>query len=325
MDRRDQLAWLVLVLGVLFLGFLRFQRGDDGRVFPQRGITLVVPHAAGGGTDLLSRALARSAEPHLGRGITIHNVTGGAGAVGFTAGLLARPDGYTVTTVTFELASLPLQGLVPFTHEDFDLLMRLNIDPSALTVRADFPADTLEEFVAIARTREPSVSLGHSGTGAVWHLAGALLARTAGFEARFIPFNGAAPAITALVGGHVDGVTVSPGEVRAQVLAGQLKILAIMSEERLALFPEVPTCRESGIDVVFSAWRGLALPQGAPQAAWETLERAFRSGLQEPEFVEFTRNAGLNLAYAGSGDFRRMLEVQTVELAALMEELGLMP
>lgn len=325
MNQRDRLAWVVIILSVALLAGLRWQRGTAGSDFPERGITLVVPYAAGGGTDLLSRNLARAAEPLFGRTVTVNNITGGVGAVGFTAGLLAPPDGYTVTAVTFELVSLPLQGLVPFTHEDFDLLMRTNMDPAALTVGADFPADTLEEFLALARTRETPLSLGNSGFGSVWHLAGALFAQTTDITGRFIPYSGAAPAITALVGGHVDAVTVSLGEVRPHVLAGQLKVLGVMSESRLDLFPDVPTFRERGIDVVFGTWRGLALPRDTPAATREILFRTFRAALEDPGFVAAARTAGFNLAFADGGEFRRMAEQQSREIAALMTSLGMNP
>lgn len=325
MPTLDKFSWLVIAVLVALLLGLRWYRSDSHRSYPDRNLTLIVPYSPGGGTDLLCRSLARAVEPHLGQGITINNITGGGGAVGFSSGQMARPDGYTVTAVTFELVSLPLQGLVPFTHEDFDLLMQLNIDPAAVTVRADFPANSLEEFLKLVRTRESPLSVGTSGSGSVWHLAGAQFAMKAGFNAKFVPFNGATPAITALVGGHIDAVTVSPGEVLSQVQAGQLKILGVMSEQRLSQFPTVPTCREGGIDVVFGTWRGLALPRGTPVDIKKTLTKVFRQGFKEAEFVELSRHAGLNLAIADETEFRRRVQNQSMEIAALMTQLGLKP
>jgi tripartite-type tricarboxylate transporter receptor subunit TctC len=304
---------------------MRWHRGGAEGVFPQRGLTLICPYSPGGGTDLFCRGLARTLEPLLGQSVTVTNQTGGGGAVGFSAGLMARADGYTLTAVTFELVSLPPQGLVPFTHEDFDLLLRVNMDPSAVTVRADFPANTLAEFIAVARARGGKLSVGTSGPASPWHLAAVRLGETAGFETRLVPFGGAAPAVTALVGGHVDAVTVGPGEVQSQVKSGQLKMLAIMSEARLADWPAVPTCREAGMDVVFGTWRGIALPRRVPAAVREKLAAALGAAVRSPEFVAFAASAGLNLAVADAPQFSAAVAGQAREVSVLMKRLGVAP
>jgi len=324
-DFRDRLSVIVVVALLGSLGWLRWTRDGEAGVFPQRGLTLICPYAPGGGTDLFCRGLARALEPLLGQSVTVNNVTGGGGAVGFSAGLLARPDGHTFTAVTFELLSLPPQGLVPFTHEDFDLLARVNRDPSAVTVRADFPANTLAEFLAIARTREKKLNIGTAGPASVWHLAAARLAETAGFEARLVPFGGAAPAVTALMGGHIDAVTVGPGEVQSQVKSGQLKILAIMSEERLPAWATVSTCREAGVDLAFGTWRGIAVPRGLPPATREKLRAALVQAARSPEFAAFAAGVGLNLAVADAPEFKAAVAAQARDVSVLMKRLGVLP
>jgi tripartite-type tricarboxylate transporter receptor subunit TctC len=307
------------------LAWMRWTRSGDEGAYPQRGLTLICPYSPGGGTDLFCRGLARALEPQLGQSVTVTNVTGGGGAVGFASGLLARPDGHTLTAVTFELLSLPPQGLVPFTHEDFDMLLRVNRDPSAVTVRADFPANTLQEFIAVARARERKLNIGTSGPASVWHLAAARLGETAGFEARLVPFGGAAPAVTALMGGHIDAVTVGPGEVQSQVKSGQLKILAIMSDERLPAWPAVPTCREAGIDLAFGTWRGIAVPRGLPAATREKLRGALGQAARSPEFAAFAASVGLNLAVAEAPEFQAEVAVQSRDVSVLMKRLGVAP
>ncbi len=324
MTGRDKFSAAVVVALLALLGWMRLTRAGEG-AFPQHGLTLICPYSPGGGTDLFCRGLARALEPRLGRSVTVTNQTGGGGAVGFSAGLLAPPDGHTLTAVTFELVSLPPQRLVPFTHEDFDLLLRVNMDPSAVTVRADFPANTLAEFIAVAKARAGQLSIGTSGPASPWHLAAARLGEIAGFEARLVPYGGAAPAVTALVGGHIDAVTVGPGEVMSQVKSGQLKILAIMSEARLPAWAAVPTCREAGVDVVFGTWRGIAMPKGVPAAARTKLCAALGHAVRSPEFTAFAESAGLNLALAEAPEFRAAVAAQAREVSVLMKRLGVAP
>lgn len=317
-------SWIIVVVCLAMLIALRVMRpGEDSEAnFPSRPISIICPYSAGGGTDLFARALARSTEKSLGNTVIVNNITGGGGAVGLSAGLLAPADGYAVTAITFELVSLPLQGLAPFKHSDFDLLLRVNMDPAVLAVNMDCPANTLEEFIEWARTRG-RVSIGNSGPGSVWHLASAMMAEALNIPATFVPFGGASPAVTALAGGHVDAVVVSPGELKTQTEAGLIKSLAIMSEERLEIVPKVPTFRELGHDLFFGTWRGLAVPKGVPEGIKMRLQEGFREAMQNPEFIEMAARGSLNLSYADASTFRAEVEIQHQEVDALMERLGL--
>ena len=156
--------------------------GSQTEKFPTKPVTLIVPWAAGGGTDAVARGLAKAAEGPLGQAITVTNTTGGGGAVGHGAGLNAKNDGYTVTMITFELLSLPPQKLVPFTYKDFDLLMRVNMDSAALTVKADAPYNNVKEFIEYAKANPGKVNVGNSGPASVWHIAAGLLEEKAGIK-----------------------------------------------------------------------------------------------------------------------------------------------
>ena len=315
-------SWAVITVCLGALVWMKASRpkGDQTAQFPTRPVNIICPYAAGGGTDLFARGLARSAEPMLGQPVIVSNITGGAGAVGHSAGILAPPDGYTVTAVTFELVSLPLQDLVPFDHKDFDLLMRINQDPAALAVSADFPGTTIEEFAAWAKDKK-SVTIANSGIGSAFHLASAELAEKLGIQVQHIPFGGASPAITALLGGHVDAVVVGPGEMRIQREAGQIKILGVMSEERVGLFPDVPTLRESGMDVVMGTWRGLAVPKNTPEPIRKKLTDVFYEAMKSPEFISFAEKGGLNLDYANAAEFRKSVQEQSGQVDRLMKRL----
>jgi len=319
--KSDRGAWVIIIISVIMLGWMNYQRRAAGGQFPQRPVTLICPFSPGGGTDLLARMLAHEAEKRLGVPVLVSNITGGGGSIGHAAGRIAPPDGHTVLVTTFELISLPVQGLAPFTYKDFDLLMLLNMDPAAVAVHADFPANSLEEFIAKAKNGD-TPSIGNSGAGAVWHLAAAMLADRAGMPAIHVPFNGAAQAITALIGGHIDAVTVSPAELKTYVESGQVKLLGVMSAARLKSFPDTPTCREQGQDLVFGTWRGLALPKGVPAETRAILMTTFKDVAASPEFETFAQQSGMNLHMLSSEDFREMTARQAGEVAATMKKLG---
>ncbi len=291
--------------------------------YPDKPVTVICPWTAGGGTDVLLRALSKEAEKYLGQTINVVNQTGGAGAIGHNAIRTARPDGYTVGMITFELNSLPPQGLVPFTWKDFDPLMRINSDPAAMTVRKDAPYSTVRGFMDYAKEHPGEITIGNSAPGSVWHIAAGLAAEKTGVKVKHVPFDGAQPAVTALVGGHIKAVAVSVAEVRGQVQAGNLKILGVMSAERDKIFPDVPTFKEQGVDVEFYTWRGLGLPKGVPAAIKAKIADSYKKAFDSPEFQDFAAKAALNLSYQDSAAFSKFLDQNYKDVEAVMKNLGL--
>ena len=316
MKRRTMLASAVVVAASVFAA-------PAFAAFPDKPVTVICPWTAGGGTDLLLRALSKEAEKFLGQTINVVNQTGGAGAIGHNAIRAARPDGYTVGMITFELNSLPPQGLVPFTWKDFDPLMRLNADPAALSVRADAPYSTVRGFMDYAKANPGEITIGNSAPGSVWHIAAGLAAEKTGVKVKHVPFDGAQPAVTALVGGHIKAVAVSVAEVRSQAQAGNIKILGVMSHERDKQFPNVPTFKEQGVDVQFFTWRGLALPKGVPAANKAKIVDAYKKAFDTQTFKDFAAKASLNLAYQDSAEFTKFLDQNYKDVEAVMKSLGL--
>ena len=316
MKRRTMLATAVALAASIFAA-------PVFAAFPEKPVTVICPWTAGGGTDVLLRALSKEAEKFLGKTINVVNQTGGAGAIGHNAIRTARPDGYTVGMITFELNSLPPQGLVPFTWKDFDPLMRINSDPAALTVRSDAPYSTVRGFMDYAKANPGEITIGNSAPGSVWHIAAGLAAEKTGVNVKHVPFDGAQPAVTALVGGHIKAVAVSVAEVRGQAQAGNLKILGVMSSERDKIFPNVPTFKEQGVDVQFYTWRGLALPKGVPAANKAKILDAYKKAFETKEFKEFAAKASLNLAYQDSAEFTKFLDQNYKDVEAVMKNLGL--
>ncbi|GAA0321475.1 tripartite tricarboxylate transporter substrate binding protein [Bacillus carboniphilus] len=291
----------------------------SGSDFPNKSIELIVPYAAGGGTDSLARSFADQTD--IGESVAVVNREGGGGAVGMQNGANAKADGYTVSMVTVELLTLPHSGLAQFSYEDFQPIALLNEDPAAITVSADAPWNTIDEFIAAAK--EENLKVGNSGTGAIWHLAASAFEQETGVTFNHVPFEGAAPAVTALLGGHIDAVAVSPAEVRTQVEAGELKVLAVMSDNRVEALPEVPTLKESGIDLSIGTWRGLAVPKDTPEDVVQKLEESFGKTAQADAFKDTLNKLGLGYRYEDGEGFKALLKEQDELFAELIPSLEL--
>lgn len=291
--------------------------------YPTRQIEIIVPFAAGGGTDLVARAFADAAKPHFPVGLGVINKPGGGGAIGFSEIAASRPNGYKLAMGTAELGILPSLGMVKFKTSDFVPLGLFNMEPSAITVKIDAPWNTLEEFMASAKENPGKIRVGNSGTGAIWHLAAASLEDKTGVLFNHIPFDGATPAVTALLGGHIEAVTVSTAEVLNQVEDGKLKTLAVMSSQREASMPEVPTLKEKGIDLTIGAWRGLVVSSKTPQNAIDFLTKAVAATASEPSFKEALARMRLTYVWLDQSQFQQLLEQQQKDFLATIDKLGL--
>ncbi len=291
--------------------------------FPTKAIKIIVPWNAGGGTDAVARALARSGEKHLGVPVVVENRPGGSGAVGLAEVVQSAPDGYTLAILPVELGFMDKTGVYPFGFKDFTPIMNLNTDPAALTVKAG-RFKTVAEFVAFAKANPGKLKVGHSGTGLLWHLAAATFAKEAGISLTYVPFDGAAPAIAALIGNQIDAVTVSGAEVQAQVKAGELSMLACMGDKRLANFPEITTMQELGINVNVSTFRGLGGPRGLPADRTKILHDGFKKMMEEADFVSTLQKMGLGIDYRSTADYKVLADGTAATLEPVLTELGLL-
>lgn len=293
--------------------------------FPTRPIELVVPVTPGGGTDLVGRAFAEAAKKYLPQQpIIILNKPGASGSIGTTEVINAKPDGYKLGLVITEMTIIPNLGVTKHTAAELRPLALLNADPAAITVRADAPWKTIEEFIAAARNSNAPLSVGNAGIGSTWHMAAAAFAKETGIAVNHIPFLGAGPAAQALLGGHVDAISVSPGEVTSHVEAGKLRTLAVMGDRRISgIFENVPTLKERGINLSIGVWRGLALPKATPQDVVDTLGGVARKVTEDPIFRDVLKRANLGLAYADANGFQKQIDEDTIRFKNLVISLGL--
>lgn len=278
--------------------------------YPEKPITFIIQAAPGGASDMVSRTITSIAQEILKVPIMCTNITGAAGAIAMKRLQTSKPDGYTMGYVPVELSMLKALGHADFGPEDFDLLMRIMIIPAAITVRADSPWKTIQDFIDYVKKNPGTVTIGNSGPGSIWHIAALSFERATGTKLVHVPFDGAAPAVAALMGGHIASVAVSPTEVRAGVEAGRLRILAVMSDERSTLYPDIPTMKELGYDVSIMAWGGLALPKGVDPEVYRVLADAFKKAYESETFQKFLRERGMTPAYLDGEKFREFAVAQ---------------
>ncbi|MGH8803392.1 MAG: tripartite tricarboxylate transporter substrate binding protein [Polaromonas sp.] len=287
--------------------------------YPNRPIEMVVPSTAGGGTDVMARLFAETAKKYVSQPIVVSNKPGVSGGLGMTEVQRAAPDGYKIGVLISELAIVPHLGMTKVTTSDFIPLGRLNGDPGLIAVRADSPLQSIEDLLAQARKQPGSLAMGNAGTGTIWHLAAAAVEEKTGVKFNHVPFQGAAPSVMALAGGHVDAITVSPAEIGSFVAAGKVRVLVSMAENRLpAPYDKVATFKEKGVDLVVGTWRGLGVPLNTPPEVVQYLRDATRKTAEDPAFRDALVRANLQPAYMDGEKFQTFMNNQSVYFKKLL-------
>ena len=299
--------------------------GGFAAEYPAKTVRVICPWSAGGGTDRVSRYWAAALEEEFDQPFVVINRTGGAGAVGHFAGAYAKPDGHTIAMITFELSTMHRMKISRLTYQDYECLLQVNADPAAVVVATSAPWETLTEFLAAVRGSPGSLKMSGTATGGAWDLARAGLLRQADLPidaVAWVPHPGAAPSLMELLGGHVDAVCCSVPEVAAQLVAGQVRVLAVMAEERLQDYPALPTAKEQGVDWVAVGWRGLALPKGTPPAIVHQLEQVCLKIAASEEYHQFMRNNGFGIAIRPTAEFRAFLHSQDAQWEEVVAAAG---
>ena len=253
--------------------------GASAQEYPSKDIMHIMPWGAGGGTDTVMRTFMNFAEGPLGVGVNTQNVTGAQSGVGTLRLMNSRPDGYTIGSLTWDsVITVPYYGLVPgYDTDGLAYIGSVTVHPTALIVGADTPYQTLEEFVAAAKAAPGEIAISNVGTGGVWHLPALDFARAAGIEVNHVPYpDGSGSQREALLSGETQAASMSVSAAFPALESGQARLLAVMGDERDENFPDVPTMKELGYDVVWGSFRLIAAPAGVDPAQIATLEAAFK-------------------------------------------------
>ena len=290
--------------------------------YPDRPIKMIVPWAAGGDTDNIFRPFAPLLQKHLGQTVVIANVGGASGTKGAKDAKDSPPDGYTLFAVHDYIHSTYYTGVADVNYHDFEPICLIATTPSVLTASPKTAWTDWKTLLADAKARPGQISVGAT-LGSTSHFFPALIEKAAGIKFKYVSYEGLAPRMNAILGGHVD-LTDSNLTQKGKVDAGQLRFIAIAAEKRNAEIPTVPTLKELGVNVVYDVNRGLMAPKGTPADVLAKLESACIASAKEPAFAEAMKKQGTEARFLGRKDYAEWLKKNDDLNKDIARDIGLM-
>lgn len=293
------------------------------QTYPSKAVTFVVPFPAGGRTDLAGRTVTQFLKSELGQPVVIVNKPGASGVLGAKEVAGSAPDGYTLGF--FSTGFLTAQHTVPTPTNvrEYELVALMNYDPAAVAVSAAKGWKSLAELVSAGKAKPGSLRIGIN-PGSSAHIFAAAFCNVAGIDAIYVPFKGGAERAAALAGGHIDVDFDIVAPMKPMQDAGRLRVLGIASEGRVALYRDLPTMREQGVDLVLHSWHGVFAPRGTPAPVLATLEAALERVARNREFVQQMSTVLLGVRYMNRAEFNRFFAEQDAQFKPLIQKLGLM-
>jgi tripartite-type tricarboxylate transporter receptor subunit TctC len=294
--------------------------------FPAKLVKIVVPQAPGGATDVFARKIGQTLSERWGQPVVIENRAGAGGVVGTDVVAKSAPDGYTllVTYAGSQAINPSLYPKLPFdTIKDFQTVATIAVTPFILIVNPKLPANTLAEFIALAKARPGTLTYASSGNGSVNHLLGEMLKTETGISILHVPYRGVAPAITDVMGGQVDSAFSSVPSVMQMIRGGNVRALAISSARRVAVAPEIPTMAESGIpgfDV--NPWWGILAPAGIDMAIVRKINSDVAEVLRTKEMIDFLATQGGEPLITSPEEFLAILQADVLKWGKVVKDAG---
>ncbi len=295
--------------------------------YPSRPITMIVPFPPGGVADTTGRPTAAALEKVLKQPVVIANRPGAGGAVGNAAVANAKPDGYTILMALSSITVIPAADLLfdrkpAYSLDQLAPIALISADPTLLVVHPSLPVKSLKELVALARSKPGQMSYSSSGIYGALHMPMEMFLHAAKLKMRHVPTTGGGPAITALLGGHVEMTAGGPAAISPHVNAGKLRPIASWGAKRHEAYPAVPTFKELGYDIEYYIWAGMFAPKGTPEPVMKTLRDATRKAVEDPEFKGVMAKVNSPIQYMDAPDFGKYWEADAKRLAALVRIVG---
>jgi tripartite-type tricarboxylate transporter receptor subunit TctC len=289
--------------------------------YPDRPVKLIVPWAAGGDTDNIFRPFAPLFQKQLGQPVVIANVAGASGTKGAKEAKEAPADGYTLYAPHDYIHSTYYAGVADVQYTDFEPVCLISSTPSVLTASPKTPWKTMKDLLADAKARPGQITVGAT-LASTSHFFPALIEKSAGIKFKYVSYEGLAPRMNAILGGHVD-LTDSNLTQKGKVEAGELKFLAIATEKRSPEMPSVPTLKELGVDVVYDVNRGIMAPKGTPADVLAKLESACAAAAKDPAFAEAMKKQGTVVRYLDRKSYAAWLKQNDELNRTIAKDLGL--
>jgi len=296
--------------------------------YPDRTIKIVVPYAAGGAVDIVARIVGQALAEQLKQPVIVDNRPGASANIGMDLVARAAPDGYTLLMASNGLTTnMALFPTLSFDgRRDFAPIARVGYAPLVIVVPAASPAKSLKDLIAQAKAKPGDLSYGTAGNGSSGHLAGELLKASAGIDVLHVPYKGGAPAITDLLGEHLSFMPINPLEVMPHVQAGKLRVLAVGSDKRFLLLPDVPTAIEAGVPgFEASVWWGLVAPARTPLDIVARLNSETNKALHDPAIAKKLADLGVVTTPGSSAEFASFIAKQTEVWSAVIKKAGIRP
>jgi tripartite-type tricarboxylate transporter receptor subunit TctC len=290
--------------------------------YPDRPVKLIVPWAAGGDTDAIFRPFGQQLQKHLGQTVVVANVTGASGTAGAREAKSSPPDGYTLYAVHDYIHSTYYTGVADVAYTDFEPICSVSNTPSVLTASPKTKWSSWQELATDAKARPGQITVGAT-LGSTSHFFPALIEKAGGVKFKYVSYEGLAPRMNAILGGHID-LTDSNLTQKGKVDAGQLKFLAVATEKRLADAPNVPTLKELGVNVVYAVTRGIMTPKGTPAEVIAKLEDACHKSTSETKFAEDMAKQGTFVRYLDRKGYAAFLKDNDELNKTLARDLGLL-
>jgi tripartite-type tricarboxylate transporter receptor subunit TctC len=291
--------------------------------YAARPVTLLCWSAPGSPVDVYARVMAKLLTIELGQTVVVENRTGGSGIIMVNTLLKAPADGYTIAANTITLAALFSEPTASFKPDDLQMIARSQVDPYGLIVHTSTPFKNIDELVAFARKRPGFINVGGPFTISGHRVAWEVFAEAAKITTTWVPYQGGGPALTAVAGGHVDAAATNPGNVKPLIEAGKVRVLAVSSDKRLDDFPDVPTYKERGWNVVRYQWRGVMARAGMAKPVMDRLAAAIQKAQSTPEWKNYLRQVTQLDGFQGPDAFRVQLLQDMQEMEAVKKKLGL--
>jgi tripartite-type tricarboxylate transporter receptor subunit TctC len=317
---KNGLLFLLSLIMVLFVWGIGsgLTKGD----WPTKQVDLVNPFGAGGAADVQARKLAEIISKDLGQPLVVRNVTGAGGAIAYNEAHRAKPDGYTLIWYSGAINTLAARKQISFDYQAFEPIAGIGFETIAIAVNKTAPWKDFKEFIAYVKQNPGKVTVGNSGMGSVTHMVPVAMASKIGAQVVHVPF-GTGLAVAALMGGKIDASSQHPAEILSQVKAGEVRVLAVSSEKRINLWPNVPTMKESGVDLVFDQWRGFAAPKGTPKMVIDKMSPIVKKAIETKDWADFAASVGTTPQYLDPVAFAKFVAEQDKITKEIMAAAGL--